>query len=255
MDVLLQAGINPSLLIGKSGKNIRFLANGKKRLAFGSSGKNARITINDTKGDIESEIKEGDLIKVAYAQNGKDACPKVSEFIENINSKSIYVDNKLINIEPMCTINESIREIKEEIKDGDEVRVFIPESILLLKKYILKNDKVLFKDNEEINDDFILEDGIKLYTKSEEEEKEEEEKLEELIVQENSDTGESFVVIVNKEEILLKGKSNYIFVDIFNYIKFDLTTIKGNIKVLLNGEKASYTDKITKGDEIEVFWE
>ena len=80
--------------------------------------------------------------------------------------------------------------------------MFTPESILLLKKYILKNDKVLFKDNEEINDDFILEDGIKLYTKSEEEEKKKKKKVEELKIQENNNNGESFVVIVNKEEIL-----------------------------------------------------
>ena len=31
MDVLLQAGINPSLLIGKNGKSIRFNLNGKRK--------------------------------------------------------------------------------------------------------------------------------------------------------------------------------------------------------------------------------
>jgi len=251
MDVLLQAGINPSLLIGKAGKNIRFLANGKKRLAFGSVGQNAGITINDTRGDIESEIKEGDSIKVTYAQNGKDACPKVSEFIEAINSISIYVDNKIINLEPICTINEENKELTEEIKDGDEVKVFIPSTVLLLKKHILENEKHLFKDNEEINDKFILEDGINLYTRNEEEEK----KLEDIKITEDNKNEESLVVMVNKEEVHLKGNASYIFVDIFNHMSFDLTTIKGNIRLLLNGEKAAYTDKITQGDEIEVYWD
>ena len=93
MDVLLQAGINPSLLIAKTGKNIRFSVNGRKRLAFGDIGTNAEITINGEKADIESEINAHDDIKVTYAQNGKDAEAKVNEFLTNINSISIYVDD------------------------------------------------------------------------------------------------------------------------------------------------------------------
>ena len=34
MDVVLQAGMNPKVLMGKNGKNIRFLLNGSKRVAF-----------------------------------------------------------------------------------------------------------------------------------------------------------------------------------------------------------------------------
>jgi len=251
MDVLLQAGINPSLLIGKSGKNIRFVVNDKKRLAFGCIGQNAGININGIRGDIESEIKEGDSIKVNYAQNGNDACPKVSEIIEDINSISIYVDAKIINLEPICTINEEIRTCTEEIKDGDQVRVFIPSTVLLLKKYVLKSEENLFKDDEEINDEFILEDGIKLYTKDEKEE----EKIEKLKIEKKNQNQKSFIVMVNKEEVHLKGNASYIFVDIFNYMSFDLTTIKGNIRLLLNGEKAAYTDKLNEGDEIEVYWD
>jgi hypothetical protein len=146
-----------------------------------------------------------------------------------------------VSLEPICTINE-------EIKAGDKVRVFIPNTLLLLKKYVLKSEKDLFKDDEEINDNFMLQDGIKLYTNNEKKE-------EAITIQKNSENQESFVVMVNKEEVRLTGNSSYIFVDIFNHMNFDLTTIKGNIRLLLNGEKASYTDKLTEGDQIEVYWD
>ena len=64
----------------------------------------------------------------------------------------------------------------------------------------------------------------------------------------------SITVNVNGENTTLKGKLQYIIVDIFDYIDFDLTIAKGIINLNLNGEKASYTAKIKDGDIIEVFW-
>ena len=46
MDVIIQAGINPSMLIGKNGKNLRYKLNGVKRIAFGEKGKNPTIRLS-----------------------------------------------------------------------------------------------------------------------------------------------------------------------------------------------------------------
>jgi len=62
-------------------------------------------------------------------------------------------------------------------------------------------------------------------------------------------------VSVNEKKIKLNGKKQYIFVDVFNYIDFDLTKIKGLIVLRINGEKAGYSDKLKNGDVIEVKWE
>ena len=78
MDVLLQAGINPSLLISKNGKSVRFNYNGCKRIVFGEYGTNAKITINGQEATLETEVKASDNIILEYAQNGKDAAPKLS---------------------------------------------------------------------------------------------------------------------------------------------------------------------------------
>jgi cell division protein FtsA len=62
-------------------------------------------------------------------------------------------------------------------------------------------------------------------------------------------------VTVNGKSVYLKNKkTQYIFVDIFNYIDFDLTKPKGNIMLKLNGKNASFTDEIHYGDVIDIYW-
>ena len=67
---------------------------------------------------------------------------------------------------------------------------------------------------------------------------------------------EKMSISVNGNEISLKeGKSQYIFVDVFNYIDFDLTKPMGNIILRLNGRQAAFTDAIRPGDNIEIYWQ
>ena len=62
-------------------------------------------------------------------------------------------------------------------------------------------------------------------------------------------------VMVNGEPILLLGKQNYIFVDIFDYIEFDRSQVKGKLVVKKNGETANYFDNLQENDTLEVYWE
>ncbi len=66
---------------------------------------------------------------------------------------------------------------------------------------------------------------------------------------------EDIEVTVNGRKVYLKKrKTQYIFVDIFNYVDFDLTKPKGNIMLKLNGRNASFTDEIVSGDVIDIYW-
>ena len=166
MDVLLQAGVNPSLLISKTGKNIRFEVNGRKRLAFGEVGTNAVITINGKNADIETEINEHDDILVKYAQNGRDAEAKVSDFLSTINSISIFIDDNIVTLEPVCIINGEEKSVSENLKDNDKVSIFIPNKVSNIKKYILKDEtSELYMNNNKLDDEDIVEEGSNVYTK------------------------------------------------------------------------------------------
>ncbi len=63
-------------------------------------------------------------------------------------------------------------------------------------------------------------------------------------------------VMVNGDPVVMKGKKNYIFVDVFDYIDFDLSTPHGSSVVTKrNGENAGYVDVLAEGDSLEIYWE
>ena len=68
-------------------------------------------------------------------------------------------------------------------------------------------------------------------------------------------TGISIHVTVNQKPVSLSGKSEYVFVDVFQYIEFDLSKPQGSgIVTKLNGRDAQYMENIHNGDIIEIYW-
>lgn len=62
-------------------------------------------------------------------------------------------------------------------------------------------------------------------------------------------------VIVNDQLVTLKGKQDYIYVDVFEFIQFDLSKPQGkSVETLINGRKAQYTEPLHNGDRLEIFW-
>lgn len=65
----------------------------------------------------------------------------------------------------------------------------------------------------------------------------------------------SISVVVNKIPVKLSGKPSYVFVDIFDYIDFDLNNSNGrSIVTNLNGRPAEYMENIESGDVIDIYW-
>lgn len=254
MDVIMQAGINPKVLIGKNGNNIRFTLNGAKRVAFGKIAKSAVISINGAKGSMESEVKENDKIEIEFSQNGENAKASIKEYVKNINVIGFYLNDEVKNLEPIFLVNGEEKTIDYEIVDGDNVESILPNTIGEYKKYVDNAFNVEYYIGEEkLQDEYVIKEGDKIHVAEvvAEEEVIKEEKTEEVIVEEK----DGIDVEVNGEKVRLKGKSQYIFVDIFNYINFDLTSLKGHIILKLNGEAAGYSDALKDGDVIEVKWE
>ncbi len=66
---------------------------------------------------------------------------------------------------------------------------------------------------------------------------------------------DEIVVFVNGEPVSLSGKKEYIFVDIFDRITFDLNAGRGRaIATVLNGRDALFTEKLSHGDKVELYW-
>lgn len=68
-------------------------------------------------------------------------------------------------------------------------------------------------------------------------------------------TATGLLVYVNGEPIYLKGKEQYIFVDIFDFYEFDLSASAGRAVITnLNGQKAQFTAVLHAEDRIELGW-
>ena len=66
-----------------------------------------------------------------------------------------------------------------------------------------------------------------------------------------------FPVIVNGNSVVMRGKDKYIFVDIFDYIDFDLKSPKGRkIVTKVNSVNvANYMQELPEGAVIEIYWD
>ncbi|MGN0437970.1 MAG: cell division protein FtsA [Lachnospiraceae bacterium] len=62
-------------------------------------------------------------------------------------------------------------------------------------------------------------------------------------------------VTVNSKKITLSGKTNYVFVDIFDKYEFDLHTVKGSTLIQkINGEDAQHFSPLSDGAIVELYW-
>ena len=248
MDVLLQNGISPALLISKNGKSKRFTINGKNRIVFGKLGKNAEILINGKIANMDTEVYSGDEIEVKYAKNGEVANPKVIEMLEGLTSISVYLDDQLINIEPVVLVNGKREEVTYSIQEGDNINLILPSRIEDFKKYVIGEEGEFCKNNQLLYDGYVLKEEDKIYRKAQS-------VAEPSVNKELFTVKNPMTVLVNGQSVTLEGKKSYIFVDIFNFYDFDLNDVKGEIKLFLNGEKAKYTENLCEGDEINIYWQ
>ena len=90
----------------------------------------------------------------------------------------------------------------------------------------------------------------------EQQELEEKKRLEEEEKAKSSQKIKTIQVTFNGEPVSLTGKAEYVFVDIFDFVAFNLKNIPGKrIVTQLNGQNALYMNPLYNGDSIEVFWE
>ena len=62
-------------------------------------------------------------------------------------------------------------------------------------------------------------------------------------------------VVVNDNPVKLFGKPEYVFVDAFEFIDFDLTKPQGtSVVTKINGNVAQYMEPLNNGDVLEIFW-
>lgn len=115
-------------------------------------------------------------------------------------------------------------------------------------------------DTEEKKDEASEKPGIEEAFESVEEPEETKSEAEETDAAEpepepESDPVTTITVQVNGQKVVLSGKKDYIYVDVFEYIDFDLSKPQGTgVATDLNGQPAEYVQILKDGDVLDIYW-
>lgn len=206
----------------------------------------------EVNGQLQSEyydIQDGDDIKM----RGFYSVRQITEFMDVIlkPGMNIYVNNKIADFDTKVYDNFSVIWSMEDLKLSDvaEDEVVIHEAVSfadLLDSDDDENDETgeVYDDSEEVEE-----------APSDDTSAEEATAGEDAVNGEKADAGVELEVVVNDMPITLKGKQSYIFVDVFDYIDFDLSKPQGEgVITMINGRNALYAELLSPGDKLEIRW-
>jgi len=261
-DALILIGFNPDQLIGRSGKSLTFELNGVKKIVRGDYGKAAEIYVNGEPANLETAIKPGDDITVIPAEEGKNAEAKVSDFVKNIKKAKVTLNGSVVDIGTKVYINGKAAEADSSISDGDVVQTAGVSTVgeladmsgLDTDKYVILVNGAEAAQDYELKDGDVVEYRLK-HAVSPMSGFEQAQKQEKAFNPEQAHDGSMWVTVNGQKVVFRENKKQYIFVDVFSYIDFDLSKPQGSIVLKLNGKQAAFTDEVKQGDVIEIYWE
>lgn len=273
VEAAMQAVFPNDGLFPKRGKELNFTVNGKSRMIRGQLGEAAVVTVNGQNAGINTPITSNDRIEIQPSTAGAPAKANIEDLPEFGQCMDVIVNGAKVSCPKYVQVNGQLVSGFYGIQDNDEIVILNHYTLKQLLEYldvILPDGTVVMINNKESNledrvyDNFTVEWTVNqnAYTRNVEVSQEEVEKedfsQEEMPPEEPpKPTGPiNLMVVVNGSPVTLYGKSEYIYVNVFDFIDFDLSTPqKGSIVTNLNGRAASFTEVLKAGDVIDIYWE
>ncbi|MBE6081634.1 cell division protein FtsA [Sporanaerobacter sp. PP17-6a] len=244
-DVLILVNFDPRDLIPYMGEETSFYVNGNKKVIKGEAGVPSIIYVNDKIANLNTVLRNNDEINITKSMKGKkkevylfDCIPMGRMVTLNKREISLISDVKVNDIP-----------IKENIKIKDEDKIEYKEIGYLrdLIQYMNLTDSnlELYVNGEKADENYLLKDNDVILTKDfnlDDKDK-------------NSSHKKIYLNINGKKEEFEYNKSEFVFVDIFDYIDFDLKNPQGRLILKLNNKTPEYMERLKDGDHIELYWE
>ena len=283
-DVALQAQFPKDGLFPKRGKELNFEMNGKQRMVRGLRGEAAVVEVNGKIVDLNTPVRENDIIVVTESTAGEAAKATIGNLPEATESISVIVNGSRVEIPKFAQVNGILQSSYYEIQEGDRIEMLNYYTVQQIAEFMdlpITTESTIFVNHQSadgatpvyenftVNFDFENESGDKLenepYEVPDKDEDTEgqgeavpgkEASKEETSDEENKPAEPTtIIVVVNRSPVTLSGKASYVFVDVFDKIDFDLTRPKGkNIVTSLNGKPAQYMETLHDGDIIDIYW-
>ncbi|MBQ8821146.1 MAG: pilus assembly protein PilM [Lachnospiraceae bacterium] len=292
VDAAIAAGFSNESLFPKRGKGIVYNVNGKSRMARGLQGEAAVITVDGNEADIHTKVINGSKVVVTPSTEGEPVHVELGSLPELKEQMSIKVSGKDISLPKTAYVGGQIQVPSYVIQDGDDIEIanwytveqaaalldmVLTEDIQILVNGVpaLKDTKVFDtftldfqkKEKAQTLDELLEEDVAKEMAKASQPapapEPEPVKKPETPVAVESqpmpsafvSATLGSIVVMVNGRPVTMTGKKAYVYVDVFDYIDFNLKESKGrSIVCEINNRPADYMEYLKDGDVISIYW-
>ena len=264
-DAAMQAQFPNDGLFPKRGSALNFTVNGKQKMARGQLGETAVITVNGEPADINTPIHANDVINVVESTAGEPGHMTIGELPEITETLGIFVNEKKVEVPRFASVGKVLQSGYYEIQEGDEIEIlnyYTVSQIVEFMDVILDPHMNVYVNNMLADQDTPVYENFSVvwtlenipnstdtYLNSEDAYPEAEDAYPE------AKDEKLLHLMVNQQPVTLKGKSEYVFVDVFEEIDFDLTKPKGKgIVTNLNGRPAQYMEPLHEGDIIEIYW-
>ena len=220
-------------------------------------------------GQLQSEfysIQNGDEIKMLNYYTIK----QIAEFMDVVINPefNIYVNNKVANQDTLVYENFNVIWTMEKLNLSDVTDAPDDNENIDFSKYLSTSVETTVEDSDDTQDEEVKDttESVKPETSVSEVKSEETnvdsnaESVAENVEASNEEPAEpalqEFTVYVNGDEVHLKGKKDYILVDVFDYIKFDLSKPEGrSVATKINGENALFAQTLNPLDRVDIYWE
>lgn len=255
VDAALQAEFPNEDLFPKRGESLTFTFNGEKKVIRGERGESAVILLNGEPADIHTPIRANDVIEVSCSTAGAAAAMELSKFPEYKGTITVLVNGQKVVLPKYASVNGQPCTASYEILEADVIEMlayYTVKQVIEVMDVILEETVDIRVNHVEadmdtrVYDNFTLEWSFAPESKTESYAR----NAPEMPAAETD-----IIVRVNGAAVTLSGKQDYIYVDVFDKIDFDLKTPKGKtVETLINGRKAQFTDGLKTGDVLEIFW-
>lgn len=271
-DVAVQIGYPNEQLFPQRGKALSYYVGEEKRMVRGLAGEAAVIKLNGKNVGISTQIEQNDKIEIIASTKGEDASMEVRNLPEFKETITFSFNGKSVECPKFIMANDELVSGYYEIQEDDHLEIlnyYTLEQVLTFMD-LVPTDKIYVNNELAALSDRVYENfsiryeletfhlshqETELTEKTRKESAATEKSTQEQITEEKNGEKE-IAVTINGENVKLKGKERYIFVDILDVFPFDLSAAASSRLITkVNGVLADFTTSLSDHDLIDMYWE
>ncbi len=254
LDATAAVGIPTLDLFPKRGASLEYQLNGEQKVVRGLPGEASNIYVNKKEANLSTPLNPHDVIEITISQKGEDASQMVGD-LEEVKHPLVFIVNGIeISCPRKVEVNKTLVDQKYQIKPQDKVTVLNYYTLEWLIDYMDIDYQIDIQINGvEAHCEDTLFEHYRITIPADKRETIESDKYEEE--KDGSMDKGNFWVNINGTKVELIGKKEYVLVDILDVYPFDISlATEKRLVITDNDEPADFTTKLTRGDQIQLFW-